>query len=443
MKRRLFDLAFDVVMDTIDIWDKNHVTKLILPHRSEKLDLILHEAKNHHLHCDGKGNHIDKLWATLPCLINSKMYKRFDTTDWTEMRCQSSTLSNSRFQEFIRCLGSNTPNLEELLISCPFDLGYSLEERELASIAQLRNLKSLNILNVLVPLSGFLKLTRQCDKLERIFVAKVGIDVEPSSDAFSDKFVFVDIEAYSLHERILCLNLESTMPATQKIYSGFTHYTRLHIAPRNVDQIGLVRRFTRITEIKFWSSELKDDEIIDEFPHFPQVKFAQFDCRGRSAHTLRRFLNRNGQTLQRLTLKEIATKENMTFNEIFTPCPNLRSLNIECSNLSGNDASAESMHRLKKLKWHDFYDDYPDPVAFSSILFAPLLEQLDIKLPNVDILDFVTVIPQIRRREILPNFKKFTISCDKMNNFDQDQPVEFSVLQELLNELKGAIDSLK
>ncbi|CAB3375089.1 Hypothetical predicted protein [Cloeon dipterum] len=417
MKRKLSDMAFDVAMENIDSWDKNHVKKIIVPYRSKKLDLSWHEAKNHHLNCDGKGNHIDKLFATLPCLINSKMYKRFDITDWTEMHCKSSTLSNSRFQEFIRCLGSNTPNLEELMLSCPNGREYSLEKRELASIAQLRNLKKLNIVNVLVPLSGFLELTRQCDKLERIFVAKVGIDVEPSGDAFSDKFVFIDID--SQHERRLGLTLESTLPSEQR-YTGFDRFVRLKLAPTRVDQISLIRGFTKVKEIMFYSHNLEDVETMDEFPHFPEVKFAHVHCKGATAHALRCFLKRNGQNLQELSLCGIDPKQNMTFAEVLTLSPHLTSFIIARSNLLGNDAPVEAMSRLTKFKWKGVYDESVDPVAFSSILYAPLLVDVNIDLPKIDFSDNDSILFRIRRREILQNIMEFQMRALQLPIFGTD-----------------------
>ena len=88
-----------------------------------------------------------------------------------------------------------------------------------------------------------------------------------------------------------------------------------------------------------------------EFPHFPEVKLAHLHCNGTSAHGLRCFLKRNGQTLEELTLKGVDAKENMTFAEVFSSCSNLESLKIHNSNLHGNNAPVEAMRRLKQFEW--------------------------------------------------------------------------------------------
>ncbi|CAB3387352.1 Hypothetical predicted protein [Cloeon dipterum] len=418
MKRSLENMAFYATMDNIDQWDKNYVKEYIGPLRRNKFSEIVYEATHHHLHCDGKGNHVDRLWAILPCLVSSLKYIQFDTSDLTEMRCKSSTLSNSRFQEFIRCLGSNTPNLKELKINSPYDLRHSLAERELASITQLQNLGSLLILNVCVPLSGFMELIRRCKKLESINVTDVEIDVEPSRVMFSKKFKFVLIDTLErLENNRLSLNLESSMPAFQN-FEGVSRCMRLLLAPSSVAQISLVRGLKKVTENLFWFDALEDVEQMEEFPHFPEVKFAHLRCDGKSAHALRCYLKRNGQNLQKLRLEGIDAKENMTFAEIFSSCPNLESLKIYDSNLHGNNAPVEAMRRLKQFEWRDLYCEISDPVAFSSIMSAPLLEEVFIDLPNIDINDYNTVVNGIRSRKILRNLKKIEVVYQRLDAND-------------------------
>ncbi|CAB3387349.1 Hypothetical predicted protein [Cloeon dipterum] len=409
MAKRLLDIAFDATMDNIDSYDKDYVMKTFVPIRSRKSEEMWNEAKNHHLHCDGKGNHVDRLWAILPFLINSLKYVQFDTSDLTEMRCKSSTLSNSRFQEFIRCLGSNTPNLKELKIKSPRNLEHSLEERELASIIQLQNLKSLIILNVCVPLSGFMELIRRCKQLESIKVTDVEIDIDISHITFRNKFNFIIINALRrLENNRLGLNLKTTLPNSE----GDTRsrsMTKFVLVRKMVAQIGLEQGFEKVTEMRCWSKDLKDGERMDEFPHLPKVKIAHFDCNGTSGHVLRSFLKSNGPNLQELTLEGIDPKANMTFAEIFSSCPNLESLKICDSNLHGNDAPVEAMSRLKQFEWRGLYCEISDPAAFSSILSAPLLEEVFIDLPNINLDDYNTVVNGIRSRKILQNRKKFEL----------------------------------
>ncbi|CAB3387350.1 Hypothetical predicted protein [Cloeon dipterum] len=411
MVRSLKNMAIDAIWENIHRYDKDNVKQIIALIRKDKFAEILNEAENHHLHCNDEENHIEKLWATLPFLVNSLNYTKFDTTFLTKMSCKNATLSNSRFQEFIRCLGSNTPNLVELKIESPRDLEHSLEERELASITQLQNLKWLIILNVCVPLSGLSEMTRRCRKIESIDATDVEIDVEPSGDTFSENFKFIVIFTVNLEDNRLGLSLETIKTIYLK-FEGETRCMRLLLSPKRMDQLSKVRGFTKVTEIEFWSYELDDVERMDEFPHFPEVKFAHLHCDGKSAHGLRSFLKRNGQTLQKLAIDGVDAKENMTFAEVFSSCPNLESLNIRKSNLYGNNAPVEAMSRLKQFEWIRLFDASSDPVGFSSILSAPLLEEVRIDLPiyKIDFSDNATVIARIRRHEILQKIEKFVMT---------------------------------
>ncbi|CAB3367602.1 Hypothetical predicted protein [Cloeon dipterum] len=180
MPKRLLDMAVQTVFDNIDSYDKTLVKQIIEPIRREKLEEIIRMAKFHSFFCNDRDAHVDKVWAALPILINSKLYTKLDTTVFTHMNCNSSILTNSRFQEFVRCLGVNTPNLEMLTINSQPWQDLSLGEGELASILKLKNLTHLKITCVSVSLTGFLLITRHCKELKSVGASDVEVDVEPS-----------------------------------------------------------------------------------------------------------------------------------------------------------------------------------------------------------------------------------------------------------------------
>ena len=64
------------------------------------LEAVFQMMENHHLECDGQGNHVDKIWEILPFVINTKSFTKLDTEDLSDMDWRSHTdLSNYRFQE--------------------------------------------------------------------------------------------------------------------------------------------------------------------------------------------------------------------------------------------------------------------------------------------------------------------------------------------------------
>ncbi|CAB3381121.1 Hypothetical predicted protein [Cloeon dipterum] len=428
----LLDLAIKTVCDNIDKYDKEYVKIVFEPVKLMMIYGMLQMVKNHYSKCDGQENHCDKIWAVLPCLINSKLYTKLDTRELMTY-CRGSDLSNSRFEEFIGCLGVNTPNLKELKICRRSSFETSLSERELDSIIQLKNLTILDISQVCVPLSGILDISRRCEKLKKITANNVKIDDVPSNVTFRDDFVYVKIVAFNEYPGNLKLKMETTMPTEDPKYADHTRYVKMFLEPKRIQELLLSQRFAEnLKEIFFDTANLEDIEAMVDFPHLPEIKYATILSNFQSVHALRCFLKRNGQTLQELYLKGIDIKEKMSLGEILSSCPNLRYLGLEWSTLVGNDAPVDSMQKLKHFEW--MYDagfiisahqrrKLTDEVAFSSILSAPLLEELSIDLAKIDFSDNATVIARIERREILRNLKKFhsKFNADKFWYFSEGE----------------------
>ncbi|CAB3383821.1 Hypothetical predicted protein [Cloeon dipterum] len=404
---RLLDLAIKALVDNVENYDKDLVKTIIVPFRQKMLTEMFEMARNHYLKCDGQDDDKDKQWAILPFLINSSIYTKLHTYHLPYMSCDSSTVTNSRYQEFIRCLGANTPNLRELRIHRPTKKReYSLEERELNSIMQLKNLTILEIRSVRVPLSRISDISRRCEKLERLEADCVTIDVELSSATFGDDFAYVLIQMYDFNRAgPMSLMMRRKMPTwVPKFKDDDTQYVKLCLRPRNnQDLFHLVQWYAeKLKEIWLDSSHL---EIIYEFPHLPQIKIANIECDSKSAHVLRCFMKRNGESLERLYLSGVSIKEKMSFSEILNFCPNLQSFTLNCCTLSANDAPFDAMQQLKRFSWHSINEESCDKVAFSSILSAPLLEIIIIDLSKIDFSDNATIIGRIQKREILRNIK--------------------------------------
>ncbi|CAB3381109.1 Hypothetical predicted protein [Cloeon dipterum] len=438
----LLDITFQTMFENIDNYDKNLVYTCIGPIRPKMLHTMFQMAARHHLNCDGQGNHIDKLWANLPLLFYSKFFTKLDTEELTRIGCRSGTLSNSRFQEFIRCLGSNTPNLKELII---LNSNKSLGEREIESIIQLKKLSFLEILNVDVPLSGLLEISRRCEKLKSIKATEVINDEEASSVAFRDDFVFVYIDVCDKDPGKMWVEIETTMPTWSPILALHTSFTELTLVPKQNREFLLAVQFAKnLKKIDFNSFQLEDIEDMVEFVQLPDIKYATINCGGKSAHALRCFVRRNGESLQELSLREIDIKENMTFSEIFSFCPNLEALQLINCIVSGNDAPVDAMHRLKRFEWTNYVDrrggDSNAEVAFSSILSAPLLEELCIDLPKIDFSDNATVIARIARRDILQNLKTFGMYITMKSSTEDELEISSSYVESFA-ELKNAIAS--
>ncbi|CAB3381124.1 Hypothetical predicted protein [Cloeon dipterum] len=416
----LLDLVIKTVFDNIDKYDKEYVKIVIEPLRQKMLYDVLQTVKNHYSKCDGQENHCDKIWAVLPCLINSKFYTKLDTRELMTY-CRGSDLSSSRFEEFIGCLGVNTPNLKELKICRRSSFETSLSERELDSIIQLKNLTILEISQVCVPMSGILDISRRCEKLKKITANNVKIDDVPSNVTFRDDFVYVKIVAFNEYPGNLKLKMETTMPTEDSKYAEHTRYVKMFLEPKRIREFLLSQRFAEnLKEIFFDTANLEDIEEMVEFPHLPEIKYATIFSNFQSVRALRCFLKRNGQTLEELFLKGIDIKEKMSLGEILSSCPNLRYLSLMWSTLVGNDAPINAIQKLKHFEWlcdagstsaHQV-GYFTHEVAFSSILSAPLLEELHIDLAKIDFSDNATVIARIERREILRNLKKFHMTFD-------------------------------
>ncbi|CAB3381116.1 Hypothetical predicted protein [Cloeon dipterum] len=418
----LLDLATKSLCDNIDIYDKEYVKIVIEPLRQKMLHEALQMKEDHYSKCDGQENHNDKVWAVLPCLINSKFYTKLDTRDLM-MYCKGSDLSNSRFQEFIRSLGSNTPNLKELKIKGLIQDTYSLEERDLASIR-------------------ILDISRRCEKLKIIRAMNVVYDEELPNAALRDDFVNVNIKALNYdNNNQLSLLMETTMPRDPK-YANNTHYIEFSLKPIKVSEFSLARQFAeKLKEITFDSSDLEDIEEMVEFPHLAGLKRASINCGGKSAHVLRCFMKRNGESLRELCLNGIDIKAKMTFSEVFSSCPNLQTLRLNCCTLVGNAAPVDAMQQLKRFQWSNCEERCSRKVAFSSILSAPLLEDITIDLPNIDFSDNDVVIHRVRRRKILRNLRLFQMN-QNMWFVIENHPGNFLYHLKCFNELKKAIDSV-
>ncbi|CAB3381122.1 Hypothetical predicted protein [Cloeon dipterum] len=448
----LLDLATKTVCANIDTYDKDYVKIVIQPVRQELLYEVFQTADNHNVTCDGQEDHVDKQWAMLPCLINSKFYTKLDTFDLPHNFCAvSAKLSNSRFQEFIRCLGSNTPNLKKLKIFGRFICESSLAERELNSIIQLKNLTILVIQYVCVPLSGILDISRQCEKLKSLITTNVVYDEVIPNAALRDDFVYVNIKAFNAdYPGQLNLKMETTMPRRNPMYADHTHFIDLSLKPRKIHEFFLAQQFAeKLKKILFFCTNLEDFEDMEEFPHLPEIKYARIICGNISANVLRCFMKRNGQSLRQLSLDGIDVKEKMTFSEIFSLCPNLRVLDLNCCTLVGNDAPVDGMRQLKRFEWttragpscahnRDCRHSYEE-VAFSSILSAPLLKEVYIFLPNIDFSDNATVIARINRRQILRNIKQFYIYPCKRYVPEDDHSFYLKSFTELIKAIDSAI----
>ncbi|CAB3387175.1 Hypothetical predicted protein [Cloeon dipterum] len=311
---------------------------------------FVRRANNHPLLCRiGEKNHDEKLWAILPVLIKSETITNLVCNSVKLTGCQFSTMSNFRFQELIRCLGANTPNLKELKMISPCSLEYSLEERELASINKLKNLTILDIIRVRVPLSGIMEISHQCKKLKIISAEfSVKIDEVSSIPALRDDFVFVDIGSFLGVDLIPYLRME-TDPDNDSNRNLF----RLMLEPRHFREFSLAIPFAKkLRSIYIDCAYLVETEEIVEFPHLPVIDYALIDCKGKSTHALRCFLKRNGESLRELRLEGIHSKKQMTFREIFSFCPNLQCLELFHCNLSRKDPPLDAIKNLERFYWH-------------------------------------------------------------------------------------------
>ncbi|CAB3381114.1 Hypothetical predicted protein [Cloeon dipterum] len=436
----LLDMTIKAVFNNVEKYDKHLLKTIIAPVRQRMLKRMFEMEENHNFECDRKENHFEKLWAILPFLINSKKYTKLDTLDLPSMYCGPSTLINSRFQEFIRCLEANTPNLRELRITRPTNNEeYSLEERELNSIIQLRNLAILKIIYVCVPLSGILAISHRCENLKTLEAFAVTNDVESSRVTFRNDFVHVSIDGHSIKHGMFRLMMNTTMPSLDPKFAESKQYTKMILSPNKTSDFGLVHLFAeKLTKIRIFSPDLDDVEEIVDFPPLPQIKSASIQFCGKMMHAIRSFM-KSGKTLQKLTLSSIRTKE-MTFGKIFSLCPNLQSLQLYYCNFFGNDATVDAMHKLKRFTWHSIEQDPSVWFAFSSVLSAPLLERVEIDLPNIDFSDNAKVIAQIERREILRNLKNFQIGRAWLNSEEKNEG-NFSIYLNSYTEFKNAIEN--
>ncbi|CAB3388224.1 Hypothetical predicted protein [Cloeon dipterum] len=290
---------------------------------------------------------MEKIWAILPTLIKSTVRTKLDVSFLTFIRCNFCAWPNYRFQEFIRCLGANTPSLKELIMTGPYNLEYSLEERELASITKLKSLIILDIFRVQVALSGILDISRQCNKLKKIRANNsVTLDEVRSIPALRDDFKYVYIEAL-LNADLISLHMETDPDINSK-----KNLISMRHQPRYIQEFSLALPFAKkLQGININCTCLVETEEIVDFPHLPVVEYAWINCKGKSAHTSRCFMKRNGESLRELRLEGIHSKENMTFREIFSFCPNLQCLEFFDCNFSGNDAPVDAMQKLKRFWW--------------------------------------------------------------------------------------------
>ncbi|CAB3381113.1 Hypothetical predicted protein [Cloeon dipterum] len=436
----LFDMTIKAVFDNVKKYDKHLLKTIIAPVRQKMLKRMYEMADNHRFECDSLDDHNEKLWAILPFLINSKKYTKLNTFDLPLMYCPSFTVANSRFQEFIRCLGVNAPNLRELKIFTPtFSQEYSLEERDLNSIIQLKNLAILKIIFVCVPLSGILAISHRCENLKTLEAYTVKNDVESQSVTFRNDFVHVYIDARSIEHGMFKLVMNTTMPSLDPKFAESKQYTKMILSPNKTSDISLVHSFAeKLTKIRIFSPDLDDVEEMVDFPPLPQIKSASINFRGKMMHAFMSFM-KSGETLQKLKLSYIRTKET-TFGEIFSLCPNLQSLQLYNCNFFGNDATVDAMLKLKRFRWQSKEKDPSVWFAFSSVLSAPLLERVEIHLPNIDFSDNATVIAQIERREILRNLKNFAIGRARLYSEDKNEG-NFSIYLNSYTELKNAIEN--
>ncbi|CAB3367603.1 Hypothetical predicted protein [Cloeon dipterum] len=196
-------------------------------------------------------------------------------------------------------------------------------------------------------------------------------------------------------------------------------YFQLELGPKCITEFSLVGRLAQVDEINVTCSELRNEDQLRGFPHFPQVKLARFCCNQYSARALWHFLKTNGNTLNKLVVWNLESKEQISFGNIFCCCPNLKTLILEHSHLCGNDAPAVGIQQLRHFTWH-FTPSDSDLIAFSSILWAPQLEELEIHGAKFDFSDNSTIIPLIVNRDILRKLKKFSMLKPREDYLESD-----------------------
>ncbi|CAB3373164.1 Hypothetical predicted protein [Cloeon dipterum] len=439
----LSDIAYKAVLDNIDRLDKDLVRGAIVSapnFQHRKLKEMWRILKITHASCsfkyDGEVVDFDKLWASLPFLISSKTYTKFNLSNLPSVTSRNSTISNSRFQELFRCIGTNTPNLEEIILYGRKFPKFSLEIGAFDSISKLKNLAILVIKRVHVPLSGISLIMSNCKNIKKIRANDIETDIEPSrcctySNSF--KFVITYERDRQSSRRQLSLKIDTI---SQKDIDNES----LSVYWRNADDntnlpvaYCTVRGITRGTEIY-------DEENLNEFSLFRNVKRAEIICDLGMVQNLRDFLRRSGWTIERLKMK---FEDKISLSELFGFCPNLKTLEFYSCYLSGNDAPVEAMHQLKTFVWLNDLSKIEVPkVAFSSVLSAPLLQEVIIRAQNFDFSDNDTVITRIANGEILRNLQKFNIIsfCSvEVESIEEQNLILLSI--ERLKELKNAMIS--
>ncbi|CAB3381120.1 Hypothetical predicted protein [Cloeon dipterum] len=450
---RQFDLALIILCGNIEKHDKDQVKIVFEPLHQRIVDKVFQRTKNHYLTCDGRENHNDKLFALLPCLISSKLCTKLNFHDLL-MNCKGSYLPHTHFEKFLLSLGSVSPNLKELKICRRSTFENTLSKYELASIIRLKSLANLDFNDICVPLSGILLISRGCENLKKITASQVMVDVDLLRDSFRDDFVYVCIETLNRYPGQINLRMDTTLPAPDPKYAAGTQCVKMILSPTRIQDFLLTQRFAeKLNEITFDTYKLGNNEEMAKFPHLPEIKYATVNCGGKSTHTLKWFLKRNGESLQELTLRGIGIMEKMRLGVIFILCPNLQSLELSACTLFGNGAPVDDMQQLKRFKWVNdaatarahVAGPCLDAFAFSSILSAPLLEELHISLPKIDFSDNATVISRIRRRKILRHLKKLymPMRLGNASEIPHENPSNYSKrFKELKKALVSAIDRL-
>ncbi|CAB3384552.1 Hypothetical predicted protein [Cloeon dipterum] len=321
-----------------------------------------------------------------------------DSEDEVESDSDDETDYDVSLDEILHYLVQHAPILDELRIDNPrhqhwqnFFRKLRLEPSSIDLIVQMENLTKISIEEVNIEFSGFVRICRELKTLQKINANRIKVDVPKS-----------DIKAI----------LETFNTAFD--YQGYGQYT----FPR---KIGIYFEKTDSAEhVREACIGLDDSIFVDFLPELTHLQArCSSDCEAHECHVMNflHILSKVGGSLKKLSLFDFDRTTKLTFKKIFEHCNSLEGLYIDNSIVADVDEPISSFGKLKEFCW--YFADYGRTITLKHILFAPLLEKIDVAGFKFDLGDKEALFNRIENGEMSTNLEEFLV----MDKTDNDKPV--------------------
>ncbi|CAB3386732.1 Hypothetical predicted protein [Cloeon dipterum] len=382
MVMSLSDLSAETIILNLNRYG-DEISKQLSPlGRDMVLNRILTQSKNF------GGERFRNVLPNLHRLFSYATYS-IDTRSLTNI---ISDPQDQSLKQALEMIASHAPDLRDLNVSSPNKTFYRLKPSEVSLICKLKNLTHLSFgisaMPVQIKMIDLTTIVRECKNLQSINAYCYPKDVAfLSENTFPYQAINDVVSYYSTFHPFYSVK---SVAFTKKLPYNLTgpYFCWAARLTRNENGLNCLKdALTRHSNMDINSDQVPRN--IDQL--MSKIKSAKFVCEEETWPMLMSFLIENGQNLDELSIRplSVALEEPITSNvslaQFFNWCSNLSTFEMRCVQVTSFDVPPTALTRLRKFTWS--CNRYTQGLQLTSILSAPLLEEVEIEEFQLDIGD--------------------------------------------------------